>query len=95
MSLLPYPHTGIDISEELFSIINKWNLNDKVYIIVTNNGANVVREIELLKDNYLVELYSPISKNIQAFFCLPKQAQWLQEMQIKHITEFQGIDNNN
>ncbi|RIB09872.1 hypothetical protein C2G38_2207612 [Gigaspora rosea] len=99
-------------------MINKWNLNNKVYMIVTDKGANVVKGIELLKDNYLVEVcrqhcaaytlqlsikeeLKQVShihqrfKNIQAFFRLPKQAQQLREMQIKHISESQGIDNNN
>ncbi|CAG8856127.1 41380_t:CDS:1, partial [Gigaspora margarita] len=48
---MPYPHNGINISEELFNIIHKWNLKSKVYMIVTDNGSNMVKGIELLKDN--------------------------------------------
>ncbi|CAG8499301.1 13724_t:CDS:2 [Cetraspora pellucida] len=53
---MPYPHTSINISEELFNTINEWNLNSKVCMIVTNNEVNMVKEIELLKDNYIVDV---------------------------------------
>ncbi|CAG8613319.1 17172_t:CDS:2, partial [Cetraspora pellucida] len=50
---MPYPHTGQNISKELFSVINKWGLVNKVHTIVTDNGANMVKSVSLLKENYL------------------------------------------
>ncbi|CAG8464315.1 8800_t:CDS:2 [Cetraspora pellucida] len=50
---MSYPHTGQDISEELFSVINKWGLINKVHTIVTDNGANMIKGVKLLKENHL------------------------------------------
>jgi hypothetical protein len=50
---LPYPHTIEVISEELFRIIGKWRLETSVFTIFTDNGANMVKGIRLLKNNYI------------------------------------------
>ena len=50
---LPYPHTGEVISEELFRIICEWHLETTVFTVATDNGANMVKGIRLLNDNYL------------------------------------------
>jgi Protein of unknown function (DUF 659) len=49
---LAHPHTGEVISEELFQIICKWHLENAVFTIATDNGANMVKGIKLLHDNY-------------------------------------------
>ncbi|CAG8852995.1 8064_t:CDS:1, partial [Gigaspora margarita] len=41
--------------EELFNTINEWNLDNKVCMIVTDNGSNMVKGIKLLKNNYIGE----------------------------------------
>lgn len=53
---LPYPHTGEVISEELFRIISEWRLDTIVFTIATDNGANMVKGIRLLKNNYINNL---------------------------------------
>jgi len=50
---LPYPHTGEVISEELFRIICEWRLETMVFTITTDNGANMVKGIRLLNNNYI------------------------------------------
>ncbi|CAG8835103.1 41112_t:CDS:2, partial [Gigaspora margarita] len=54
---MPYPHNGINISEELFNIIHECNLESKVCMIVTDNGSNMVKGIELLKDNCIKNVF--------------------------------------
>jgi hypothetical protein len=49
---LAYPHTGEVISEELSQIIYKWHLENTVFTVATDNGANMVKGIQLLHDNY-------------------------------------------
>ena len=50
---LPYPHTGEVISDELFRIICEWHLETMVFTIATDNGANMVKGIRLIKNNYI------------------------------------------
>jgi hypothetical protein len=49
---LPYPHTGEVISEELFRLISRWRLETSVFTVATDNGANMVKGIKLLNNNY-------------------------------------------
>ena len=42
---LAYPHTGEVISEELFRIICEWRLENTVFTVITDNGANMVKGI--------------------------------------------------
>ncbi|CAG8637563.1 13446_t:CDS:2, partial [Cetraspora pellucida] len=77
---MPYPHDGESISNELYNIICEWNLDNKVCIITTNNGANIVKGIRLL-DEQVKSIHRQL-KSIQAFFHLPKQAQRLRESQM-------------
>ena len=53
---LPYPHTGEAISEELFRIICEWRLETMVFTVSTDNGANMVKRIRLLRDNYISDV---------------------------------------
>ena len=41
-----YPHTAQHILETLFAILNEWNLKDKVFVIVTDNGSNMKKAIK-------------------------------------------------
>ncbi|CAG8797413.1 16035_t:CDS:2, partial [Cetraspora pellucida] len=41
---------------ELYNIICEWNLDNKVCIIITNNGANVVKRIRLLDEVHLLQV---------------------------------------
>ena len=50
---LPYPHTGEVICEELFRLIFRWRLETMVFTVATDNGANMVKGIKLLGDNYI------------------------------------------
>jgi Protein of unknown function (DUF 659) len=50
---LDYPHTGEVISEELFRIIREWRLENVVFTVATDNGANMVKGIRLLGENYI------------------------------------------
>jgi hypothetical protein len=50
-----YPHTSQHIAETLITILNEWNIKEKVHVIVTDNGANIKRAIKDM---------SSISKNI-------------------------------
>ncbi|CAG8817193.1 7359_t:CDS:2, partial [Gigaspora margarita] len=97
---MPYQHTSKNISEELFSIINKWNLNDKVCMIVTDNDTNVVKGIELLKDNYLVEVCRQPCATHTLQLSVKAGLKQVTSTTVtgnanKHISESQGIDNNN
>jgi zinc finger BED domain-containing protein 1 (E3 SUMO-protein ligase ZBED1) len=49
---LAHPHTGEVISEELFKIICAWRLEDTVFTIATDNGANMVKGVQQLHENY-------------------------------------------
>jgi hypothetical protein len=47
-------HTSANIAEELASVINEWNINDKIITIISDNGANVKNAItdHLRKDHH-------------------------------------------
>ncbi len=49
---LAHPHTGEMISEELFHIICEWRLDKTVFTISTDNGANMIKGVQLLHQNY-------------------------------------------
>ncbi|CAB4439730.1 unnamed protein product [Rhizophagus irregularis] len=53
---LPYPHTGEVICEELFQILESWNLKSTTFTVVTDNGINMVKAVCLLKENYLDQI---------------------------------------
>ena len=40
-----YPHTATHINETLESILNEWEIRDKIYTITTDNGSNVKKAI--------------------------------------------------
>jgi hypothetical protein len=40
-----YPHTATHILKTLESILEEWNIRDKVYAITTDNGSNVKKAI--------------------------------------------------
>ena len=50
---LSYPHTGEVISYELFQILNEWHLTSTAFTIATDNGANMIKAIRLLGENYI------------------------------------------
>jgi hypothetical protein len=49
---LAHPHTGEVISEELLRTICEWRLEETISTISTDNGANMVKGIQLLRDSY-------------------------------------------
>lgn len=53
---LPYPHTGEVISNELFQILKDWNLTSSVFTVASDNGANMVKAIRLLGENYIEQI---------------------------------------
>ncbi|CAB4383308.1 unnamed protein product [Rhizophagus irregularis] len=53
---LPYPHTGEVICEELFQILESWNLKSTAFTVATDNGMNMVKAVRLLKENYLDQI---------------------------------------
>ena len=53
---LPYPHTGEVISNELFQILEDWHLTSTAFIVATDNGANMVKAVRLLGENYIDQI---------------------------------------
>ncbi|CAB4395500.1 unnamed protein product [Rhizophagus irregularis] len=53
---LPYPHTSEVICEELFQILESWNLKSTAFTVATDNGMNMVKAVRLLKENYLDQI---------------------------------------
>ena len=47
---LPYPHTAVAIKESLISIINNWNLQEKIVAVTSDNGSNMVKAMSYLPD---------------------------------------------
>ncbi|CAG8664405.1 13112_t:CDS:1, partial [Ambispora gerdemannii] len=45
---LPSPHTAEYIKDSLDRIITKWGLNERVFCIITDNGANIKKAIRLM-----------------------------------------------
>jgi hypothetical protein len=45
-----YPHTATHILETLESILKEWDIRDKVYTITTDNGSNVKKAINEMKE---------------------------------------------
>jgi hypothetical protein len=50
------PHTGEVICEELFQILESWNLKSTAFTVATDNGMNMVKAVRLLKENYLDQI---------------------------------------
>jgi len=48
---VPYPHTAEVIYEKLKEIIYQWGIQNKVFTLTTDNGANMVKAAKLLKDD--------------------------------------------
>lgn len=49
-----YPHTSEHIADTLLTILNEWDLKEKVHIIVTDNGANIkkaIKDMNLISSN--------------------------------------------
>ena len=44
-----YPHTSQHIADTLLTILDEWNLKEKVHFIVTDNGANIKKAIKDMK----------------------------------------------
>lgn len=49
---LPYPHTSEVIKDELKKVIQIWNLDSKLFTIVTDNGANMIKACRLLGEEF-------------------------------------------
>lgn len=48
---LPHPHTGKAMSDMLNNILQQWGIpSSKVMIIVTDNGANMIKAIKLMRE---------------------------------------------
>ncbi|CAG8802304.1 13636_t:CDS:2, partial [Racocetra persica] len=71
----PYLHTGKIISKTLNSIINEWNLDNKVFTIITDN---VIGKGLLEVENLVIQ-----AKRLMLYFTTPKQTQRLLETQKK------------
>lgn len=44
-----YPHTAEHIGDTLLELLDEWGLRDKVFIVTTDNGANIRKAIKELK----------------------------------------------
>jgi hypothetical protein len=53
---LSYPHTGEVICDELFQILEDWNLTSNAFIVATDHGMNMVKAIRLLNENYINQI---------------------------------------
>jgi hypothetical protein len=53
VTYLPYPHTAMAISDALKEIMSFWQIHDKVHIITTDNGRNMLSACELLSQKRL------------------------------------------
>ncbi|CAB5368250.1 unnamed protein product [Rhizophagus irregularis] len=53
---LSYPHTSEVICDELFQILENWDLTTTAFIIATDNGMNMVKAVRLLRENYLEQI---------------------------------------
>src|SRR6218665_1083225 len=53
---IQHPHTGKMLSDCLFATLTNWNIStDKILLIVTDNGANMVKAVKLLQERAVVE----------------------------------------
>jgi hypothetical protein len=41
-------HTGINIKNDLYERMVSWNINEKVKIVTTDNGSNMINAVSLL-----------------------------------------------
>jgi len=49
---LPFPHTGITIAECMETCLSEWQISsDKVLIVVSDNGSNMIKAIKILAEN--------------------------------------------
>lgn len=48
-SFLPHPHTADNIVEELKKVLTQFNLSDKIIILVTDGGANMIKAAKDMK----------------------------------------------
>ena len=53
---LSYPHTGEIICDELFQVLENWDLTSTAFTIATDNGTNMVKAVRLLKENHLDQI---------------------------------------
>lgn len=52
LSILPHPHTGEAIADTLTNSLQQWNIScDKVLMVISDNGASVVKAIRLMQQN--------------------------------------------
>ena len=47
-----YPHTSQHIADTLLTILDEWNLKEKVHFIVTDNGANIKKSNKRYEINF-------------------------------------------
>jgi hypothetical protein len=48
---LPHPHTGENLADSLEQCLRDWNItHDKVLLIVSDNGANMIKAVKMLND---------------------------------------------
>ena len=48
---LEYSHTGEVINDELYQIIKQWHLTNTVFTIISDNGSNMIKGINLLNQS--------------------------------------------
>ena len=54
---LPHPHTGVQIQNATFKILQDFSIATKVLAITIDNGSNQVAAMRLLSEQLLKELY--------------------------------------
>ncbi|CAG8782221.1 10588_t:CDS:2, partial [Cetraspora pellucida] len=67
---MPYPHTGDAIREFLMCKVQEFNLQNKIFCVVTDNGSNMHEQISRIQ-------------SLVKFFDSPKQSQRLDTAQIE------------
>ncbi|CAG8629122.1 2535_t:CDS:1, partial [Diversispora eburnea] len=50
---IPYSYTGVEIAHHVSEVFDDWNLEDKIIIIVTDNGSNVKSVVTRLEKDWI------------------------------------------
>jgi hypothetical protein len=57
LSQLPHPHTGERLAQCIDACLSKWNISpEKVLLVVSDNGANMVKAIRVIRENHKVKI---------------------------------------
>lgn len=48
---LPHPHTGENLADSMLACLHEWNISHKkVLLIITDNGANIVKAVRIMNE---------------------------------------------